>query len=250
MPEWGTNGNANRIKDTYIKGFLDISGGTLIVEKSSSLQIMSHDSDHPVIEFKPEYFTVNTASAVDVSYSALAALGILGVSFEQSTANITNKIKYITSGTSGAPPNEVFYTDIGNDNVNCQLQVYGLIKSHHGLVVDGDVSFNNNFFVAGDSSFNGNLSIGSDLSLNGNLHIGKQAFFLGDVSMNSKLYVGGDVSLNSRLTVTNDVSLNSKLFVSGDVSLNSRLTVSNDVSLNFRLTVTNDASLMLHVTFH
>jgi len=243
MSVWGTNGNANRIKDTYIKGFLDVSGGTVIVEKSSSLRIMSHDSDHPVLEFKPEYFTVNTTSAVDVSYSALAALGVLGVSFEQSTVDITNRIKYITSGTIGAPPNQTFYTDIGNDDENCDLQVYGLIKSHHGLVVDGDVSFNDNFFVAGDSSFNGNLSVARDLSLNGNLYIGKQAFFLSDVSLNSKLYVGGDVSLNSRLTVSGDVSLNSKLFVGGDVSFNSKLFVSGDVSLNSKLFVGGDVSL-------
>jgi hypothetical protein len=141
MSNWGTNGNANRIKDTYIKGFLDISGGTLIVEKTSSLQIMAHDSDHPVLEFKPEYFTVNTTSSVDISYSSLAVLGILGVSFEQSTADITGRIKYITTGTIGAPPNEVFYTDIGNDDERSQLQVYGLIKGHYGLEVDGDVSF-------------------------------------------------------------------------------------------------------------
>ena len=118
MSGWGTNdGAANRIKQTYVKGFLDISGGALIVEKSSSLQIKAHDSDKSVIEFKSDHFTVNTTSAIDVSYSSLATLGLLGVSFEQSTEALIGRVKYITSDETGG----VFSTSIGNDDEHLKL---------------------------------------------------------------------------------------------------------------------------------
>jgi len=229
MADWGTNGNANRIKDTYIKGFLDISGGSVIVEKTSTLKIMSHDSDHPVIEFKPEYFTVNTTSAFDVSYSSLATLGLLGISFEQSTVETAGRIKYITTGTSGAPPNEVFYTEIGNDDEKSQLQVYGLIKGHYGLDIDGDVSFNNNLFVKNDLSLNGNISIGRDLSLNGNMYVSRRSVFTLDVSMNSNLDIGNG---SSCLVVNKDISAGYALDVSGLTMLRNKLNVISDVSFN------------------
>ena len=104
MSEWGTvDINANRIKQTYVKGFLDISGGPLIVQRSSSLQIIASDSNNPRVEFKPgAVFTVNTTSNFDVSYTALATLGLLGVSFEQSTADINSRVKYITTSATGS----------------------------------------------------------------------------------------------------------------------------------------------------
>jgi primosomal replication protein N len=262
MSGWGTNGNANRIKDTYIKGFLDVSGGPVIVEKTSTLQIMAHDRDVPILEFKPEYFTVNTTSTIDISYSALAALSVLGVSFEQSTVDVMNRIKYITTGSSGAPPNEILYTQIGNDDEKSQLQVYGRIKGHYGLEVDGDVSFNNRLYVNGDSSFNGNLVIGSDLSLNGNLYVVRRALFGADVSMNGNVDIGlgsSSVAINkdisagyaldvsgfamfrNRLSVVSDVSLGSRLTVVGDASFNSNLAVGSDLSLNGNLYVVRRA---------
>jgi len=219
---------------------------------------MAHDRDEPVLEFKPEYFTVNATGSYDVSYSALASLAVLGVSFEQSTVATLERIKYITTGKSGLPPDEVLFTDIGNDDEHPQLRVYGLIKGHYGLDVDGDVSFNNNFFVSGDSSFNSNLSIGNNLSLNGNLYVGKSSLFIGDVSLNGNVKMGSgsnSISVNKDISagyafdvsgltifrntmyVASDVSFGSKFFVNGDVSLNKSLLVGQDVSLNGNLYV-------------
>jgi hypothetical protein len=59
MSDWGTT-DANRIKQTFVKGFLDVSGGSVVVQKSSTLKIMAHDAETAIIEFKPEYFTINT----------------------------------------------------------------------------------------------------------------------------------------------------------------------------------------------
>ena len=132
------------------------------------------------------------------------------------------------------------------------------------LIVQQDVSFNQNLYIGKDLIIDGNLSVqqysndtiiqttshnydfltvAEDMSLNGRF------FVRDDVSMNSRLFVGsnsimiGDVSMNSRLFVNHDVSMNNRLFVGsntimvGDVSMNNRLFVSHDVSLNNRLFV-------------
>ena len=211
MSGWGTNdGAANRIKQTYVKGFLDISGGSLIVEKSSSLQIKAHDSDKSVIEFKSDHFTVNTTSAIDVSYSSLATLGLLGVSFEQSTEALIRKVKYLTSDETGG----FFSTSIGTDAEQCSLKVYGLIKGHYGLNVDGNVSFNNNLDVDGDSSFNSNLQVA------GNLYVAKRSVFTLDVSMLGNLDVG---SGSSSVAINKDISAGIALDVSGVTVLRNTL---------------------------
>ena len=64
MSEWGTaDPNANRIKQTYIKGFLDISGGNMIIEKSSSLQMMSSDYEgQAALIIKPDRLSVFASS--------------------------------------------------------------------------------------------------------------------------------------------------------------------------------------------
>ena len=235
------------------------------MEKTSSLQIISHDSDNPVIEFKSEYFTVNTTSSFDVSYSSLATLGLLGVSFEQSTAGLIQRVKYITTGTTGVPPNEVFYTQIGNDDEKSQLQVYGFIKGHYGLEIDGNVSFNNNFLVVGDSSFNNDVLVG------GNLYVTKRSVFSLDVSMNGNLDIGSgtnsvainkdisagyafDVSgltiLRNRLFVGSDASFGTRLFVLGDTSLNGNLFVNQDLSLNGNLFVGKRGVFALDVSMN
>jgi hypothetical protein len=212
---WGTDGSANRIKNTYIKGYLDVSGGPLIIQKTSSLQIIKHDADEPILEFKSEYFTVTTTSAVDVSYSALAALGQLGISYENSTAEVTGKIKYITSG--GSIDLSTAYTSIGNDDERCKLNVYGNIKGHYGLEVDGDVSFNNHLYV------------NNDLTLNDNLFVGKNSFFTLDVSMNRNLDIG---SGSNSVAINKDISSGIAFDVSGLTILRNTLNVVSDASLN------------------
>ena len=226
MSEWGTGDqNANRIKQTYVKGFLDISGGPLIVERSSSLQVIASDSNNPRIEFKPgAVFTVNTTSNFDVSYTALATLGLLGVSFEQSTADINSRVKYITTSATGS----IFSTNIGNLNTNSDLTVYGR------TFLNGDASFNGKLYVSNPVFFV------SDFSLNGNAKLGSGSSIVAinkDISAGFALDVSGITVLRNNLYVLSDMSLTTKLFVGGDSSFNGNLAVGQDLSLNGNLYV-------------
>ena len=145
------------------------------------------------------------------------------------------------------------------------------------LIVQEDVSFNQNLYIGKDLIIDGNLSVeqysndniihttshnydfltvAEDMSLNGRM------FIRDDVSMNSRLFVGansimiGDVSMNSRLFVNHDVSLNNRLFVGSntimvdDVSMNNRLFVNHDVSLNNRLFVGSNTIMVGDVSMN
>ena len=287
---WGTRPNSNRIKDTFVKGFLDVSGGSITVQKSSTLRVIGY-TDDPVIEFKPDHFSVTTGSTFDISYSTLAALGALGVSFETSSEAIAGKVKFITSADS-ATDISINLTKIGTDLQKCRLEVYGPIHGHYGMLVDGDISFNYKLYVRGDSSLggnlfvtksaqfysdvsiNGNLYVNKDLSLNGKLYVTDNAFFNSntrfsnpvsiqkdissafalDVSgitmLRKNLYVGSDVSFGGKLFVNSDVSLNSKLFVGSDASFNQKLIVGNDVSFNSKLFVRGTSNLVGDVSMN
>ena len=145
------------------------------------------------------------------------------------------------------------------------------------LIVQQDVSFNQNLYIGKNLIIDGNLfveqysndtiiqttshnydflTVAEDMSLNGRF------FVRDDVSMNSRLFVGsnsimiGDVSMNSRLFVNHDVSMNNRLFVGsntimvGDVSMNNRLFVNHDVSLNNRLFVGSNAIMVDDVSMN
>ena len=138
------------------------------------------------------------------------------------------------------------------------------------LIVQQDVSFNQNLRIGKDLTIDGNLSVqqysndtiihttshnydfltvAEDMSLNGRF------FVRDDVSMNSNLFVqnksilNGDVSMNSHLFINGDVSMNSHLFINGDVSMNNRLFINGDVSLNSNLYTSGTVGIGIHNPF-
>jgi hypothetical protein len=249
MSDWGTGDTtANRIKQTYVKGFLDISGGPLIVQRTSSLQIIANDSNNPRVEFKPgDIFTVNTTGSFDVSYTALATLGLLGISFEKSTTDINSRIKYITTSKTG----EINSTNIGNLITKSDLTVYG------STLLNGDASFNgklyvsNPVFFASDLSLNGKLTTNSDISMNGNTRLGtglQSVSINKDISAGIALDVSGSTVLRNTLLVGSDASFGTRLFVVGDSSLNGNLYVNRDLSVNGNLFVSRRSVFTLDVS--
>ena len=270
---WGQESDANRIKKTYVKGYMDVSGGELSVH-NNAFNVFKNTGD---IAFRvdPQKFTVKDSdgSTVDVSLSYLIFLNTL-VPTDGQAVSIPDKVKYITTyGTE---------TRIGSTDASYNFRVYGNTYVEKNLFVGLDASFGQRVFVSGDASLNSGLyvkaktSLGGDLSLNGNFamyggdaSLNGRVFISGNASLNNNLYVkaktslgndlslngnfamyGGDASLNGRLFVSGDASLNSGLYVKaktslgGDLSLNGNFAMyGGDASLNGRLLVSGDASL-------
>ena len=226
---WGTESDANRIKKTYVKGFMDVSGGELSVH-NTAFNVFNSDGSG-VFRMDPQKMTVkdSTGQEVDISLSYLTFLNVL-VPPDGLPVSIPDKVKYIfTVGKE---------TRVGKSDASSNFRVYGNTYVEENLFVNMDASFGQRFLLSGDASLNSNLYVlsktrlGNDLSLNGNFTM------YGDASLNGRLMLSGDASLNSNLYVLsktrlgNDLSLNGNFTMYGDASLNGLLLVSKDASLN------------------
>ena len=71
---WGTESDANRIKKTYVKGYMDVSGGELSVH-NTAFNVFDSTGD-ATFRVNPQKFTVKdtTGTTVDVSLSYLIFL--------------------------------------------------------------------------------------------------------------------------------------------------------------------------------
>ena len=233
---WGQETDANRIKKTYVKGYMDVSGGDLTVRNTAFNVLGNND----ILAFRVDSkkFTIldSENNSVDVSLSYLSFLNNL-VPADGQAVSIPDKVKYITTYLTE--------TRIGSTDASYNFRVYGNTYVEKNLFVGLDASFGQRLFVSGDASLNSGLyvkaktSLGGDLSLNGNF-----AMYGGDASLNGRVFVSGNASLNSGLYVKaktslgNDLSLNGNFAMyGGDASLNGRLLVSGDASLNSGLYV-------------
>jgi cytoskeletal protein CcmA (bactofilin family) len=212
--------SSNREVSTYIKGFLDMSGGNILLRNNN------------IILKSGSIYCSN-----DISLNKRLIVGASG--FFCSDVSI-NGILYLNKGYTTTPSSDNSSNLIAT---TAFVQNQGYIKSTESsgggsgsitasMILPGsyiqDLSLNKRLFVAGDSYMNGNLFI------SGKSIIGE------DVSMNSHLFVGGDSSLNGNLYVSETTILNNKTIIGGDISLNNRLFVGGDSSLNGNLYVSSN----------
>ena len=226
---WGTESDANRIKKTYVKGFMDVSGGELSVH-NTAFNIFNSDGSG-VFRINPRKITVNddTGQEVDISLSYLTFLNVL-VPPDGQAVSIPEKVKYIfTVGKE---------TNIGKSDASSNFRVYGNTYVEQNLFVNMDASFGQRFLLSGDASLNSNLYVKSKTRLDNDLSLNGSFTMYGDASLNGRLMLSGDASFNGNLYVLsktrlgNDLSLNGNFTMYGDASINGLLLVSKDASLN------------------
>jgi len=243
--DWLVDHKSNRFIDTYLRGYLDMSGGHLTL-RNNNINVNNGD-----ISLNGRLLVNSDASlnsklfvANDVSMNERLFVGS-DVSF--------NSKMFVANDVS---MNERLM--VGNDvSLNSKLFVANDVSMNEKLHVANDVIFRSKFMVEGDSSFNSNVDISGDLVVRGTLGVYQrqevkvinttvnnyQLIITEDISLNGNLYVKDDVSLNSKLFVTDDVCMNEMLFVGNDVSFNSDLFVGENTFLNKKLYVTSDVSM-------
>ena len=254
--DWLVDPKSNRFIDTYLRGYLDMSGGHLTL-RNNNINVNNGD-----ISLNGRLLVDSDASlnsklfvANDVSMNERLMVGN-DVSFNSKlfVANDVSMNERLMVGNDVSMNEKLF---VANDvSMNETLRVGNNVIFDSKLLVQGDTSFNSNVDISGDLVIRGTLGvyqqqeikvinttvndyqliITEDISLNGNLYVKD------DVSLNSKLFVANDVCMNEMLMVGNDVSFNSDLFVGKDTVLNHKLYVGNDVSMDTILTVGGDVS--------
>ena len=241
---------SNRYISTYVKGFIDMSGGNLLLRNNNiivnsgdislngRLTVNLDSSLNGNTFFKQNIFTggviqqnirnIQNASYVSVDYDTFAAT-VPRLNFVNTFTNDNLFNNNVSVGGNT--------TMSGNLSVLQKFTSIGDVSFNGNLFIGNDVSINDNLFVKNDTSMNGCLFVGSDVSLGGKL------FVTSDTSMNSRLFVGSDVSMRGKLFVNGDVSFNNNVFIGYDVSINDNLYVKNDVTFGKSLLVASDVSI-------
>lgn len=259
MSKWmDLSTNANKIRQSYFKGFIDISGGGVYLRNDLSMNFFDTTNlSEPKFSIKSDSIQIRNTSGTyyTVPHEKLLFIKDLTQNVETNLNDLKNRTQYITS--SG--------TDVSYVNIS------------KNLIVSGDSSFNGNLYVVGDLSLNGNLyanypnesipataiknlsnefgqfelqfprkdriifdeegfetvtyvdpsdveiffSYNSDLSLNGNLFINGTGKFVlgGDMSLNDNLYVGKNVVMEEDVTIHNNLDLSGSLIAHNNVNV-------------------------------
>ena len=260
---WGLEADANRIKKTYVKGYMDVSGGELSVH-NTAFNVFNSAGDG-TFRVDPQKITVkdDIGQIIDISLSYLTFLNNL-VPADGQAVSIPDKVKYIfTSGTE---------TRIGKPDASSNFRVYGNTYVEQFLFVEMDASFGQNVDISGSlnvqthlklpvggnnerpTTINEALSAGyirynSDNSQFEGYGPGDSWGSLGgviNVSQNTKIIASSPDpdSLNNELqfftaptgsTLVGDTKERMRILANGDVSMNERLLVGRDASLNGNL---------------
>jgi hypothetical protein len=175
---FGTNwldlsSTSNRYTRTYIQGFMDISGGNLIV-RNNNLYLTQGDAS----------INGNLILGRDLSVNGNVSANVNSISSLIVSNNINmNGVVAQFSSDIAVPSTYVSYIDLSGYLYKTSLTSYNLnnINILTPFYADADVSFNSRLFLTGDASFNKRLFVGSDSYING-LTLGKGS---GNISTNT-----------------------------------------------------------------
>ena len=280
MSQWfDQSNNANKLRQSYLKGFLDISGGGIYMRSDNSLNFYTGEGTSPNFALGPtaikvmgkRYSGIGSNVLVDVDNSKLAFLKDLKQNAQMQLDELDNTTKYIRSDASGQA-DTIINIKKGADMSSNEIVVAGHIvptmgqtynlgsaeKPFHSLYLKNNtiyfddltdnapqssMSFNP---VSGtmDISFNGKKTV-SVLSYENKVGIGltdnRQAKVALDIS--GSLSMTGDASMVGQLLVGGATELNSTLLVKDDATFNSKLIVTGDISLNGPIKVSGAATI-------
>lgn len=189
MTEWLQVSHANRYNQMYIKGFLDISGGNLILRNNNLLIKTGDASMNGNLYVGRTAFLQNTVCLGDLSIN-----GNISGTFKPNSIDPAAIIGGIPEATG------IFSQDV---------------SMNHGLYVQRTTTLNGNLAVSGKSVFS------KDISLNANLY--STAVFENGLSLASKYAALSGATFTGTATIpTANIQT---LRVSGDASMNGNVFV-------------------------
>jgi cytoskeletal protein CcmA (bactofilin family) len=236
---------ANKLRTSYLKGFLDISGtdaAGLRVRNNNAIELFN-SSDAPKFQMNATEYTVpdagNAALSITVPIEKLSYLYGLNT-------NIQGKFDAISNGES-----------VSNNLATVNANVSGNLEIGNQLIVGGEAEFRRNVIIGG------NLNVAGNVIIDGNEYVNKSLFVKGDATIDGRLYVLGDVSMSDdlyvkkKLHVGQDSVFDSNLLVSGKLTV-TELIIGNNVDdasasgfqINQKITATAGLDLTGSADFH
>jgi len=282
---WLATDNANNLEQTYITGFLDVSGS--INHRNGDLNVMDGNllvtSGNVSLNNGNLYVGGNMALNSGLAVSGSTTLGRLSVSNNMDVSGATNlvgtlAISGLTSFNNNVSVsgNKTFTVGTGatamggSATMNSTLAVGGAVSMNSGLRVAGATTLTNAIMggpvsVSGRVVFLNDISFtGPNIDICGNLRaqypansipaaaiiggINVVSLFNNDVSLSQTLSVGGATSL-STLAATGNATLRSTVDIVGATTM-SALTTSGATTVGGTLRVVGKAALTNDVSFN
>jgi predicted acyltransferase (DUF342 family) len=283
MSTWLSDLGANRYLKTYMKGFLDISGGNLILRNGDislngrlfvqgDASMINVDVSGFIRQRNIQYVSgdnsggdwlqnSNNSNLLSQSYVA----GFMNISGGDLTLYNTNNI-YMQGGmiqqlstTYAATPQNYTYlswNDLsssfasinGSPTFKSNVTIIGNGVGNGLTVTSGNVFLGTAVVAANDVSINGRLFVGGDVSINGRIYTNKDSSFGGNLSVGGNFYLGTNLITATQTSIlVNSIPITggggSSNMYYADISTNYRLLITGDTSLNARLFVGGDTSL-------
>ena len=278
--DWLHDLSANRFRDTYTKGFIDISGGNLIlrngdISANGNLSLGGDASFGGHMDVCGNFY----AQYPDNSIPSSAIIGGGGGGGGGVSAGVDGTLT-VSGDIVGQEDLELNGGIIIQDDFIINSSAtrvfpdarFEKLEVHDGLTVYGDIS-TNNFNVVKNVTFSGDITSDTlntaniiqfdqtgttlNIDLSGDVYRNSISTF-GDINAGGNLSVSGDASLNGRVDIcgnfyaqypASSIPFNSIIGLSSgvdpdvDLSLNAGLSVGSDVSFNSGLIVDGNVGI-------
>jgi hypothetical protein len=203
MSNWlDASSSSNKYRQMYIKGFLDVSGGNIIL-RNNHLLVNSGDAS----------LNGKLFASKDASFNSNLRVG--------NTATI--KTLFVTGDVS---MNGNVFINFKNSSISPDAIIGGIPASTG--IFDVDMSLNKRLSIQDDVTARANLYVNNSIYENGVALINKYApigapTFTGTTTLST-------ASISNNLLVSKDASLNGNLYVVGDATFTNRMFVGSTIS--------------------
>ena len=272
MSKWfDLSNNANKLRQSYVSGFLDISGGGVYLRSDNSLNLYSLDNEEvPKFSIKAQELRVRhgvgAADVTDVSNEKLRFIVDLSENVQDRLEDLKRRTKFLdTTGSSMSYLEDVSInrtlrvannatfeskihaiSDASFDttlNVDGTLTAGGATTLKNTLGVDGVATFNNKIHAVSDASFDTTLNVDGTLTAGRATTLKDTLDVTGIATFNNKIHAVSDASFDTTLNVDGTLTaggattLKDTLGVTGVATFNDKIHAVSDASFDATLTV-------------
>jgi predicted acyltransferase (DUF342 family) len=259
MSTWfDQSNNANKLRQSYLKGFLDISGGGILVRSDNSLNFYSGEGATPnfaldatklrvpnitaasgsrklnstVTNVDPQVSGAVTGQHVDISSAQLSYLYGLN---ENVQATIDEFHSYKTAQSSSATIANLNST---NANITSDATIGGRLYVGGDTTMRGNLSVNKDLYVGGNVIVAGSQTVNMDFYVKGNTHLDGDVFIGKELRVfNANLYVEKNITASGELISTGNTFIKKNMDICGNTVMAGTLTLGGDASFNSNLRV-------------
>jgi len=233
MSTWfDQSNNANKFRQTYVKGFVDVSGGGVMIRSDNSLNLYTtSDTSVPTFSIQASSYSVkHDGNTTTVLTEKLRHLVDLDENTQDRLDDHTRRTQHMD-----ACANVTYFVE--DVSMSGDIKVSGSSTLDSTLVVTGAATLSSTLTVSNATTLSDTLDVSNATTLSSTLDVS------GATVLDSTLDVSGATTLSDTLTVSDATTLSDTLDVSGATVLDSTLAVSDATTLSSTLTVSNATTL-------